>query len=245
MEELEFLNCATNSDLKILCDIILKDKNGDFRLTEELSTTQQFKDNYPNNIWKLLPALVAELRKFGGNTVVNMFRGHGPTYSEILRDVAKKCKVNFNKNSDNEQIEQYLIQKLFADSLDKATDEQLKAMMKELGLPTNNFGRQAAVAAIMLAWKSGGFKSYILLVSVVNGALKFLIGRGLPLVANAALTRAASIFTGPVGWALTALWTVADIAGPAFRVTVPAVIQIAYIRQHINNPITDEAYLLN
>ena len=114
-------------------------------------------------------------------------------------------------------------------------DEELKNMMKELGYPTTNFSRQAAIATLMAAWKSGGFKSYMLLVSVVNAVMKFLIGRGLSFAANATLTRIASIMTGPVGWALTALWTIVDIAGPAYRVTIPAVIQIAYIRQSVNN----------
>ena len=41
---------------------------------------------------------------------------------------------------------------------------------------------------------------------------------------------------GPVGWVLTALWTLLDIAGPAYRVTIPAVIQITYIRQNVNHP---------
>ena len=109
-------------------------------------------------------------------------------------------------------------------------------MMKELGYPTTNFTRQAAIATLMTAWKAGGFQSYILLVSVVNAVMKFLIGRGLSLAANAAMTRMASIMLGPVGWVLTALWTLLDIAGPAYRVTVPAVIQLSYIRQSVNHP---------
>ena len=60
---------------------------------------------------------------------------------------------------------------------------------------------------------------------------KFLTGRGLTIAANAALTKWLSVFAGPIGWAVTALWTVIDIAGPAYRVTIPAVIQIAYMRQ--------------
>ncbi|WP_409012598.1 hypothetical protein [Bacteroides xylanisolvens] len=46
----------------------------------------------------------------------------------------------------------------------------------------------------------------------------------------------ASIMMGPIGWILTAVWTLIDIAGPAYRVTIPAVIQIAYIRQSANHP---------
>ena len=40
-----------------------------------------------------------------------------------------------------------------------------------------------------------------------------------------------SLLTGPVGWVITGAWTLIDIAGPAFRVTLPAVIQIAVLRK--------------
>jgi uncharacterized protein YaaW (UPF0174 family) len=236
MKDLEFLYHASNEDLRLLCDIIVKDRDGAFRMTESLSHTSVFKQNYPSNIKGMLSPLVNEFREFGGNSFANLFRGEGPEYSEILRDVAKRNKVNFNNKASNERIEALLLQKLFEDSIENASDEDLKRMMDELGYPTSNFTRQAATVTLMAAWRAGGFQSYILLVSVVNAVMKFLIGRGLSIAANAALTRMASILMGPVGWVLTALWTLIDIAGPAYRVTVPAVIQIAYIRQSVNNP---------
>lgn len=241
MSNLDFLYRASNDDLRLLCDIVVKDKNGKYRMTEGLSGTQTFKRHYPNNIRAMLSELVDELRLFGGNSFANRFRGNGPEYTEILRDVAKRNKVSFSKCNTNEQIEQYLLQKLFDESINNASDDELKEMMKELGYPTTNFTRQVAIATLMTAWKAGGFQSYILLVSVVNAVMKFLIGRGLSFAANAALTRMASIMMGPVGWVLAALWTIVDIAGPAYRVTVPAVIQIAYIRESVNHP----SHLLN
>ena len=238
MEGLEFLNNASNGDLLNLCDTILKGKqkdnapNDSYRLTETLSVKEIYKTNYPDNIKAFLPELVGEFRCFGGNTIMNLFRGgNGPSYSEILRDVAKRNKVSFNSRATDEMVEQYLLQKLFDDTIMSASDDELKKMLEELGMPVTQFWREAAIAALMVAWKCGGFQSYILLVSVVNAMVRFFIGRGLSLAANAGLTRMASIFMGPVGIALTRLWTIVDIAGPAYRVTVPAVIQIAYLRR--------------
>lgn len=77
----------------------------------------------------------------------------------------------------------------------------------------------------------GGFKSYQLTLIIANAIMKALFGRGLTLVANSTLTRIMAILTGPIGWAITALWTMIDIAGPAYRVTIPAVIQVAYLRK--------------
>jgi hypothetical protein len=45
--------------------------------------------------------------------------------------------------------------------------------------------------------------------------------------------RGINIALGPIGWAVTALWTLADLASPAYRVTVPCVVQIAYIRRQL------------
>ncbi|PDX03191.1 flagellar biosynthesis protein FlgG [Helicobacter pylori] len=51
--------------------------------------------------------------------------------------------------------------------------------------------------------------------------------------ANAALTRGLSILTGPVGWIITGVWTAIDIAGPAYRVTVPACILVTTLRKKL------------
>lgn len=88
----------------------------------------------------------------------------------------------------------------------------------------------ARSAAIQFAIRKGGFAAYKIAVIVANAIARALLGRGLSLAANAALTKWMSIFAGPIGWAVTVLWTVFDIAGPAYRVTIPCVVQIAYMR---------------
>nr|WP_252120284.1 ubiquinol-cytochrome C chaperone family protein [Symbiopectobacterium purcellii] len=44
-------------------------------------------------------------------------------------------------------------------------------------------------------------------------------------------SRALSVLAGPVGLALSSAWMLSDIAGPAYRVTIPACIVIAWLRQ--------------
>lgn len=70
-----------------------------------------------------------------------------------------------------------------------------------------------------------------LAVIVVNAVARLILGRGLSLVANAMVTRVLGIVTGPIGMTLTALWLAADLAGPAYRVTIPAVIYLAAMRE--------------
>ena len=103
-----------------------------------------------------------------------------------------------------------------------------------MNIPHQGFGKQAMIAAIQIAIKKGGFAAYKLAVIVANAVCRTLLGRSLSFAANATLTRWLSVFAGPIGWAITTIWTAIDIAGPAYRVTIPAVIQIAYMRTKIN-----------
>ena len=57
------------------------------------------------------------------------------------------------------------------------------------------------------------------------------LGRALPFGAYVMLTRSISLLTGPVGWVLSSAWLAADIAGPAYRVTIPACMLVAWMRQ--------------
>ncbi len=77
--------------------------------------------------------------------------------------------------------------------------------------------------------------SYQVAMIVANAVAKALLGRGLTLAANAGLARAIGVFAGPIGIAITVLLTIPAISGPAFRVTLPAVVQIAAMRQQMLN----------
>ena len=238
-KDLIFLRNADNSDLKVLVDYLTKTKKGDTRWTEELTTTESYKKYYPEQLQLMCDDIADELQRYGGNTFMNILRGHGVEYRELLIDVCKKMKVNFNSNASVEMIEYNLLQKILVDSLENMTVEELKKMMDEMNIPNQGFGKQTMVAALQIAIKRGGFTAYKIAVIVANAVCKALLGRGLAIAANAALTRWLSIFAGPIGWTVTAIWTAIDIAGPAYRVTIPAVVQIAYMRIKTNNETKD------
>jgi uncharacterized protein YaaW (UPF0174 family) len=122
--------------------------------------------------------------------------------------------------------------KILEDALEKMSPEELKELADSIGLKnTQGFTPQAMTGMFQAIFRAGGFKSYQLTLIIVNAILKAILGRGLSLGANAALTRTMAILTGPIGWVITGLWTAIDIAGPAYRVTIPAVIEVAALRQ--------------
>lgn len=228
--DLEFLDSLSSEELNDLVYLLTHDKDGERRLTESLTQEDNYKKHYPDHkqYWK---EIAAEIQCFGGNTFANMFRGGGVSYKEVLCDVCDKMKVNYNKDSSTKKIEQNLLMKILEDALEKMSPEEIEKLGKELGLEnTAKLTPQSLTAIFLAVFRAGGFKSYQLTLIIVNAVLKVLIGRGLPLVGNVILVRIANILTGPIGWVITGLWTAIDIAGPAYRVTIPAVIQIAYLR---------------
>jgi len=229
-EDLEFLQYCSDSSLEGLVDILTKSPNGKKRLTESLTKSEGYQEHFPKHslYWE---EIASELQLYGGHTIVNTIRGKGVLYKEILMDVCDKLKVPYNKKSETHLIEENLLMKILRDSLDNMSEEDLKILAQEMDLKTTNFSKQAIFTSAQTIFRLGGFKSYQYTVMIANQVLKALIGRGLSFAGNATLTRVSSVIMGPIGMVVTALWTVSDIAGPAYRVTSPAVFMIAALRK--------------
>ena len=229
---IDVLENAENEDLKTLCDIITLGQDGAPRLTDSLTKTTLYRRYYPYKMSALIPAMLNELSLYGGNSVLNFFRGQGTDYSTILRKVAKRLKVSFRDSQPDEVIEGYILQKLFDDMSDRMTDEDLCSMALEFSVKPLRYSRQAMIAALQIAIRQGGIHSLAWSMNIANVVARQALGRGVAAIASGTvLSRSIAVLTGPIGWALTTVWTAYDIAGPAYRVIVPAVIQIAYLRQ--------------
>lgn len=72
--DLEFLGQLSDEELAPLVDILTKDKDGDSLLTEELTSSELYKQYAPQHskYWK---EIAAEIQLFGGNTLANIGRG--------------------------------------------------------------------------------------------------------------------------------------------------------------------------
>lgn len=232
--DLEFLGNVFSADLEGLVSTLTHDKDGAVRFTEELTESADYKAYYPDHS-KYWRSVAGEIQSFGANTFATLLRGgKGVLYKEVLTDVCDKLKVNYNKESPVELIEQNMMMKILTDAVERMSVDEVRQMAEEAGVA--NFAaltKDAALAAFIAVFRAGGFKSYQILVVVVNAVLRALIGRGLTFAGSAVMTRTAGILTGPVGWVVTGLWTAFDIASPAYRVTIPAVIQVAALRQKL------------
>jgi uncharacterized protein YaaW (UPF0174 family) len=170
-----------------------------------------------------VPHIIDELQRFGGNTFRNKIRGHGVPYREILENVCNQLKVNYNKNNDTPLLEHYLLQKILLMSIEKMSEEDVQHLSKHY-------------TKDMLKKKIGLLKAgsplFIRLITMIIAKLakKWGMQQAAKLAVDFAGSKAFTILAGPIGWVLSSLWTVYDIAGPAYRVMIPCTITIAYLR---------------
>ena len=221
------LEIAPNEDLQYLVDIITSTYNN------VLDSTDTYKMHKPNHR-EYADLLAREIRQYGGNTFANIFRGFsGPSYKEIVCDVASKLNAPYKKSQDVSMIEDSILSAILDKALSKMSDAEKQEILKEMGNKKDAILTGPALStAILTAFKMGGFFSYQITQIVVQALLKAILGHG---VRVAVVSRTASIIMGPIGWAVTGIWTAIDLAGPAFRVTVPCIAYIAMLRKKFNS----------
>lgn len=229
---LRFLQHCNNDDLAVLIDI-LRGKEGSYRFGEGLTSHEGYKRHFPNHkmYWR---EIAEELQRFGGNSIATAMRGwKGVLYSEIISDVCDKVKPDNHEGQSVAKKEFLLLAKLLERSVEKMSEAERKALLDQLNVTSTNLTGPATIAAIQGLIFAGGFLSYQIAVIVANAVATAMLGQGLRLGANAALTRTIGVFAGPIGWAVTGIWTGIEIAGPSYRVTIASCVQIAYMRSKI------------
>ena len=215
-KDLKFLYDCPNDRLKLLVDVIIYDKDGKPRISETLSDNKIFRENYPGNIKAMLPEVINELQRFGGNSISNAVRGHGVSYREILEDVCYQQKVSYNKGISTELLEKFMLQKILLTAVDKMTEENIElltgdvTMTKEQLIQTIGFSQPDNPLVI---------KVLTAVIANVTGAPKVETLGVFDDFFDALIT----VLNGPIVWGLAA-------ASPAYRVTIPATIMIAYLR---------------
>jgi len=233
--DLKFFRNCEEEDLQVLVEILTKTKRGNERISEFLTNCDLYKKYYPDHrqYWHLI---AAELQTFGAHSFATYVirGGKGVLYKQILIDVCKKLKVKYDKNDPVKNIETSLLAKILTDSMKKMDSKEIKQLVEKMGLPTTRFTKQGVTIALQTLIKQGGFNSYKIALIVANGVAKKVIGRGLPFVVNTAITKWMARFAGPIGWGISGLWVASDLMGPSYRVTIPSVIQVAYMRSKMN-----------
>ncbi len=231
--DLEFLEFCTENDLKILARYLTHDKDGSTRYAGELLNENRFKssaqksDQY-RRCWDLI---AGELQLFGGDAFMNMARGHGVPYKEILTDVCEKLDVKFDKDASAYEIENDLLGKLVIDAWQKMTPAERNMLLKDAGLPSAKSGA-SGLHALLAALAAGGLVSYQVSALMSASVASVFGAEVLGLLGFNVAARSLAVLTGPIGMLILAILSLPLISGAAYRVTTPSVIHIAYMRRH-------------
>ena len=217
------LENASNEELDVLVEIITP------RVSENLTDHRLYQEFAPDHS-RYSHVIANEIREFGGNTFRNLFRGEGPEYIEVVRDVARKLDAPFGEHHGVVEIERSILTTVLVKALEEMSDEERRSFLSGTGKSNLSFTGGVSAMAVQGLLKAGGFTSYVLMLKVVNGIVVHAIGRGLPLVVNAALTRGLGVVLGPIGWIATGLWTAISLGDPAYKITIPSVVYVAWLR---------------
>jgi uncharacterized protein YaaW (UPF0174 family) len=230
-ELLILISSADMEELDLLVDYITDSGKGRIALAKDVCAALVSGKQEQRYTQHLRRMIIRELQLFGGNSIVNLFRQRGVVYDEIVSDVLAHLGGSFSKTDPVESKELKIIEKVMTQAWERMSEAERAEVQMNLGLQIGP--GPAALAALQAAIKLGGFASYKVSLYMVNALAKALLGRGLSFAANATVARTLGVIAGPIGWAVTGIWTVYDLASPAYRLTVPCVLQIAYMRQKL------------
>ena len=180
-------------------------------------------------------ACLDEIRRDGSNTFATILRGwEGVDYDEIVADVAKKIKVsNIEITTDYKKNELLILGKIVADYWSKLSPEERKKIADQLKKLGNQYFDPTDLLNILKL--GGNIVPYLIKVVGVQTTQKLMLTL-LPEIIGAQVAmqglRTAVGALVPVLNVLMGAWLLNDIAGPAFRKTIPTVATIALLRSY-------------
>jgi uncharacterized protein YaaW (UPF0174 family) len=187
-----------------------------------------------------LRLLVRELQLFGGNSLRNVARGGGVSYRQIAADVLSHISGEVAAEDEpTQQIELRVLAAIVSRLWSEADASGKRSIAEKLDIPAKEITpdldqvleavRQGGIAAIDAALLADGFEK-LSLRRVVDSVSKQVASaaRKPPVGLLAAVAARALPITAA---AATAGWGAQQLAGEAYRITLPCVVRIASIRQ--------------
>ncbi|MFT3859143.1 MAG: ubiquinol-cytochrome C chaperone family protein [Aquabacterium sp.] len=226
---LALLASASAEDLGLLVSYLTSAGHGHGHRTEACRTLLHARAAgvYPPPV---LRTLLAELQRHGDHNILKLLRkAERPSYLDIVRDVARHFKVEHAEDDEVETLESRILEQLMAQAWEKMSDAERADFIAGLGESAG--ARPIALSGAIAAIQIGGFAAYRIALFTAHALARRTTGRGLSMATHDTLERTVRALAGPVDWAVTAVWTAFGLANPAYRVTVPCVVQIAYMRR--------------
>ncbi|WP_217529285.1 hypothetical protein [Vibrio metschnikovii] len=246
------LERADEKELSVLVDLITDKGKGRLMLNKNLKDLI-ISFQKKNKLCELSDTLAKEICAFGSHSAMNVFRsGEGAEYSAILKDVAKILGAESKEATDVYSLERGILAVLILKAVnDKVDDELFKdlkckdrtsnALIAESIHKTSKGKREHLVETILDVFDAELMRKlvervltekYILMLCSGIGALTNLGASGAGIMATAKLAGGIAARFNPLVAAVSGAASAFSLSGPAFRIVIPAVVQIALIRYH-------------
>ena len=224
--DMDFLQHCSEEQLANFSRLLTHNEKGKTRLSSVLMRNELFKsmEGHPEQHRRNWQLIAGELQHFGGDSIANKLRGHGKRYRAILLDVSKRLKLKADKEMSTFEIEQQLLEHFLRNTWKKMDETHKKEFLQTVNAKVNEL--EELLPLLMKDKQLAKGVSHLLSSQLTRilrtHAAMSVLGHG--------LLRGAGL-GGPVGAALNG---VKAVSGTAFRVTIPAVLQIACLRRMIS-----------
>ncbi|HFI8727232.1 acidic protein MsyB [Escherichia coli] len=224
--DLDFLQHCSEEQLANFARLLTHNEKGKTRLSSVLMRNELFKsmEGHPEQHRRNWQLIAGELQHFGGDSTANKLRGHGKLYRAILLDVSKRLKLKADKEMSTFEIEQQLLEQFLRNTWKKMDEEHKQEFLHAVDARVNELEELLPLLMkdkLLAKGVSHLLSSQLTRILRTHAAMSVL-GHG--------LLRGAGL-GGPVGAALNG---VKAVSGSAYRVTIPAVLQIACLRRMVS-----------
>ncbi|EFN4790368.1 acidic protein MsyB [Escherichia coli] len=224
--DLDFLQHCSEEQLANFARLLTHNEKGKTRLSSVLMRNELFKsmEGHPEQHRRNWQLIAGELQHFGGDSISNKLRGHGKLYRAILLDVSKRLKLKADKEMSTFEIEQQLLEQFLRNTCKNMDEEHKQEFLHAVDARVNELEELLPLLMkdkLLAKGVSHLLSSQLTRILRTHAAMSVL-GHG--------LLRGAGL-GGPVGAALNG---VKAVSGSAYRVTIPAVLQIACLRRMVS-----------
>ncbi|HCZ5446193.1 TPA: acidic protein MsyB [Escherichia coli] len=224
--DLDFLQHCSEEQLANFARLLTHNEKGKTRLSSVLMRNELFKsmEGHPERHRRNWQLIAGELQHFGGDSIANKLRGHGKLHRAILLDVSKRLKLKADKEMSTFEIEQQLLEQFLRNTWKKMDEEHKQEFLHAVDARVNELEELLPLLMkdkLLAKGVSHLLSSQLTRILRTHAAMSVL-GHG--------LLRGAGL-GGPVGAALNG---VKAVSGSAYRVTIPAVLQIACLRRMVS-----------
>lgn len=224
--DLDFLQHCSEEQLANFARLLTHNEKGKTRLSSVLMRNELFKsmEGHPEQHRRNWQLIAGELQHFGGDCIANKLRGHGKLYRAILLDVSKRLKLKADKEMSTFEIEQQLLEQFLRNTWKKMDEEHKQEFLHAFDARVNELEELLPLLMkdkLLAKGVSHLLSSQLTRILRTHAAMSVL-GHG--------LLRGAGL-GGPVGAALNG---VKAVSGSAYRVTIPAVLQIPCLRRMVS-----------